>query len=322
MVLLVAGAVIVGWGPRLFWGLWLDETFTAWQAEGGWTGIFPDKLTNPGQSALYAYLEAAFYFPHSKHMELWLRLPSLAGAAASCWFLFRLTEALVGKGTGFFAVVAFAGNPSVLFYTTQARPYTLAIAACLGCLWGLLQWLATGARRHGLTFSVSLALVLYLHIMFVVFALVPALLLIGRAQRGEPVNWRGLMRWLGVTAVVLLPLVWLLSDFPTRSAGLSPFRLPRLAELAQALVPGSVLYSLVAFSILLVRNRQRGLQGLTDAGVRPVLTLSLAWLLIPPLIFFATSHVIGQAVLVDRYFLHTVAAQAIIVALLFAAFPR
>ena len=69
------------------------------------------------------------------------------------------------------------------FYATQARPYTLALAACLGAIWGLLRWFATGARRHGLPFSVSFALALYLHIMFVVFALVPALLsLAGRSE--------------------------------------------------------------------------------------------------------------------------------------------
>src|SRR5688572_25871925 len=179
MIAVVAIMVVAGWGPRLLWGLWLDETFTVWQAEGGWSQIASAKLANPGQSALFAYLEAAFYFPGSRHMELWLRLPAVAGAFVSCFFLYRLAEKLVGKGTGFVAAIAFMGNLSVLVYATQARPYTLALAACLAAMWGLACWLETGARRHGALFAASLALVLYLHILFIVFALVPAVFVIG-----------------------------------------------------------------------------------------------------------------------------------------------
>ena len=317
---MVAVMVVAGWAPRLFWGLWLDETFVVWQAAGGWSEIASAKLTNPGQSALFAYLEAAFYFPGSRHMELWLRLPAVAGAFISCFFLYRLAERLVGKGTGFVAAIAFLGNLSVLVYATQARPYTLALAACLAAMWGLARWLETGSRRDGLLFAVSFALVLYLHIMFIVFALVPTLFVIRRAQRGGAVNWRGLMRWLGVTAILLLPLVVLMRDFMNRSGGLSPFRLPSFSDLVVSSLPGSVLFSLVAFAALFVAARRQTTGALKDPAARPALELALVWLLVPPLIFFVGSHVIRQAVLADRYYLYTVAAQALIVAFLFRGF--
>src|SRR4029079_6714224 len=51
--------LVVGWGSRLQWGLWLDETFVAWQAEAGWA-IALDKLGDPAQSVLFGYIEALF----------------------------------------------------------------------------------------------------------------------------------------------------------------------------------------------------------------------------------------------------------------------
>jgi hypothetical protein len=233
-----------------------------------------------------------------------------------------LAELLVGKGAGFVAAIAFMGNLSVLIYATQARPYTLALAACLAAMWGLARWLETGARRHGLLFAVSFALALYLHIMFIVFALVPAVFVVRRAQRGGPINWRGLMGWLGVTALLIVPLVVLMRDFINHSGGLSPFRLPRFGDLVESSLPGSVLFSLVAFVALFVPARRQALDALKDPAARPALELSLVWLVAPPVIFFIGSHVIRQAVLADRYYLYTVAAQALLVAFLFRGFPR
>ena len=320
-VVLIAATVIVGWGPRLLWGLWLDETFTAWQVQDGWSAIIPAKLTNPGQSALYAFLEAPFYFPQSPHMELWLRVPSLLGTAASSFFLYRLTEKLVGKGTGTFAVLALVGNISFMIYSTEARPYTLAVAACLASLWGLVRWLETGERRHGLTFAVSLAVAVHLHLMFVLFPVVPAFLLFDRVRRGGRVDWWGLARYLAVTAVLLAPLLFLARAFLHGSGGLSPFRLPGFATFVETAIPGSVVLAAFGFLILLPPWRKPALRALSDAVARRVLVLSLVWILVPPLLLLFVSHVIHQKVLFDRYLAYAVAGQALIVAVAYRGFP-
>jgi hypothetical protein len=320
-VALVAGMVIVGWGPRLLWGLWLDETFTAWQVQDGWSAIIPAKLTNPGQSALYAFLEAPFYFPHSPHMELWLRVPSLLGTAASCFFLYRLTERLVGKGTGAFAVLALVGNISFIYYSTEARPYTLAVAACLASLWGLVCWLETGERRHGLTFAVSLAIAVHLHLMFALFPVVPAFLIFDRVQRGDRVDWWGLARYLSVAAVLLAPLLFLARDFLHGSGGLAPFRLPDFSTFIETAIPGSVVLAAFGLLILLPPWRKPVLLALSDSVARRVFVFSLVWILVPPLLLLFISRVIHQKVLFDRYFAHAVAGQALIVAVAYRGFP-
>jgi hypothetical protein len=319
---LLAVMMVAGWGPGLAWGLWLDETFTAWQVDAGFRAIAASKLANPGQSALFAYIEAPFYFPHTRAMELALRIPALAGALLACLFLYRVAEALIGKGTGLLAVVPFVASPDLINYAPQARPYTLAMAACLASLWGLLRWLETGARRHGLLFAASLAVVLHLHLLFALFVPVLGFVLLQRLRRGAPIAWRGLALWLGVAAVLLLPLLPLARAFMNQSAGLSRSDLPGLPLAIDALTPRLVLISLVAFAILLIpATRRQGIDALRAPDTKPTVQLLLAWMLMPPLALIAISYAVHQSVVVGRYFFHSVAAQCLLVAILFRGFP-
>ena len=210
----------------------------------------------------------------------------------------------------------------MLTYATQARPYSLALAACLVTLWGVARWLDTGSRRYGLLFSVAFALAVHLHFLFGVFAVVPAFLVWRHARGKQPVHWRELGAWAGLSALLLLPLLPLLrrlSRFPDPSA----LPIPTLADLAELLIPSTVLLSLVAFAFLLVppNTRRRALDGLRAPGARPALALAWFWFLAPPLVLFVASHLIRKTILIDRYVLHIVAAQALIVAALFRGFP-
>ena len=321
---LFAILVVAGWGPGFGWGLWLDETFTAWQVDAGWRAIASTKLVNPGQSALFAYLEAPFFFPHPGVMEVALRVPALAGALLSCLFLYRLAESQVGKGAGVLASIVFVGSPAVVEYVSQARPYTLAMAACLASLWGLLRWLETGARRHGWLFSISVASILYLHLLFVLFLPVLGIVVFQRARRAPPLPWRNLAVWLAVAASLLLPLFPLARSFARQSAGLSDVSqapLPDLARGTVATLPGLILLALVAVAILSFRARRPVFDALRAPETAPTVRLLLFWLLVPPLALAAISYIVGQDVMLTRYFFYTAAAQGLMVALLLRDFP-
>jgi hypothetical protein len=185
----------------------------------------------------------------------------------------------------------------------------------------LVRWLETGARRYGLTFAVSLAVALHLHLMFVLFPVVPAFLLFDRARRGNRVDWWGLARYLAVTAVLLAPLFVLARDLLQRGGGLSPFPLPDVSTLVATAIPGSVVLASFGFLILLPPFRKPARRALGDSVARGVIGFSLFWLLVPPVLLFVGSHVIHQKVLFDKYFAHAVAGQALIVAVAYRAFP-
>ncbi len=318
-VALLAVATVVGWVPGLSWGLWLDETFTAWQVDQGVAAIVPHKLGDPAQSVLFAYLEALFYFPGSPHMEAWLRLPAVLGAIACCVLAYRLAESLVGKGTGMLAAIALAGSPAMIVYSSQARPYTWAVAACLATVLSLHRWLEAPDWGHGLAAAVSMALVIHLHLLFGAFGLVPAFMVWRRARRGEAIAWKQLLAMVAVVVLLLLPLVPLLrmlSRVPDPSA-LPP---PRLPELLDAWLPGIVLLALVAFGCLLLAVRRPAIDALRKPLPGRPLALALFWLLAPALLLFVASRLLHKTVLIDRYVLHVIGAQALIVAILFRGF--
>jgi len=321
-IALIGVTIVVGWGPRLFWGLGLDETFSVWQVDSGLGAIARDKLGNPGQSVLFAYIEALFYFPSSRHMEVWLRVPSLMGALLSCVLVHRLAALLVARRVALVAVIALVGSPQMIIYSTQARPYALAVAACLAALWGLLRFLDGGRRLHGLCFAVSMAAAIHLHFMFVLFAIVPAFLVLRRVQREPGRAWRGLLGWCGLTVLLVLPLAPMARTL-SRRTDLAFQPMPGFAQLGAACLPVVILTSLIAFLVLFVRDRRNALAGLQGSSVRPVRELAILWLLAPPLALFVGSYVFGQSMLIERYCLHTVAAEALLVATLFRAFsPR
>jgi hypothetical protein len=313
-------AVAVGWSPRLCWGLWLDETFSAWQVEAGFRAITREKSGSPGQSVLFGYIEALFYFPRSPHFEAWLRVPAFLGGLACCFFAYRLAQLWLSERAGHLAALAMAASPQMLGFAAQARPYTLAVAACLASLWGLARWLETGARRHGFSFSLALALALHLHLLFSLFVIVPAFLVVRRAIGGRKVDWPGLVAWTGLAAVLTLPLVPMAKAVSDR-ADLLRLPLPGLRDLLFAAIPHTLFVCSASLLVLLPRARPDTLAALRDARMRPVLELATLWLLVPPLVLFAASHAGHQTVLVDRYFLYTVGGEVLLVALVFHGFP-
>src|SRR5260370_6110525 len=86
--------VVISYASRLSWGLWLDETFTAWHSENVHSGPVQNPA-NPGQPVLYAYVASLFYHPATQKMELLLRIPSVLGALLSCFFVYQLGESLL-----------------------------------------------------------------------------------------------------------------------------------------------------------------------------------------------------------------------------------
>jgi hypothetical protein len=194
------------------------------------------------------------------------------------------------------------------------------VAAALASLLGLQRWLETGRRRDGLLFSIALAVCGHLNFLFAAFAVVPAFFLHQRARRGLPIDWPALSRWIGLTAVLLLPLIPPLSRL-ARGPDPSAMRLDPPGQALQDLVPLTVVMSLVAFLFLLVPTRGKPLRGLRDPEARAPLALATVWLLGPPLLLFVASALVHRTLFIERYYLHTVAAQALIVAVLFREFP-
>ena len=201
-------AIAAGWLARLSWGFWTDEAGSYWMAGGGWSAAIAKTENFPGQSLLYSGVLSWFYHP-GPHQELWLRIPSVAGVLLAGYFLYRLTEDVAGKGTGYLAVVPFFCTPAVIQAATYARPYGLALAAATGCAWKFQQFLNDGRARTFAQYLVFSVLMIYFQYFFGFLLAVQTALMLYFALRGKAAGWR----WF-----LIAPPVWLASLWPLRAS--------------------------------------------------------------------------------------------------------
>ncbi len=201
---LAIAIIALGWIPRLLWGFWLDETATYWQAKRGvWAALHHSY--SPGQSILYGAIAAIFYRPDG-HFEFWLRVPSLIGMLIAAYFVFRLARNWFGTGAAYLALIAMLGDRQLISHATEARPYALALAACVGLMYGLDRWIADRRRAHWLLLTICAILLLYLHYVLCVFFLVPATFVLLRFLQGDRIPWGGIALTSVLVLLSVLPL--------------------------------------------------------------------------------------------------------------------
>src|SRR6516162_9935263 len=87
-------------GAHMTRSLWVDEAGTFWMAHEGLIRAIQKTLHWPGQSVLYSVIASFFCFDGRPFRDVLLRIPSLIGLAVGAYFLYRIAESLVGRGTG------------------------------------------------------------------------------------------------------------------------------------------------------------------------------------------------------------------------------
>ena len=184
---LLAVALASAYLPPLTRSLWVDEAGTFWMARGGPLAALAKTWHWPGQSLLFAAIESLFCFDGFFARDLLLRVPALIGGALVCWFVYHFAEDLFGPGSGRVAALLAAFNPMLIEFATQARPYSLAMAAVTASFWALYR------RRLGWWWVASV-LVIYLHYLFAVVFLAQLVYLMLDRRR---------VRWLHIAIAVI-----------------------------------------------------------------------------------------------------------------------
>ncbi|HTP89801.1 MAG TPA: glycosyltransferase family 39 protein, partial [Bryobacteraceae bacterium] len=305
---------VAAYGPRLARSLWVDEAGTFWMAHEGLMPAIRKTLHWPGQSVLYSAIASLFCLDGTPFRDELLRVPSLAGIAIGAYFLFRIAESRVGRGSGFVAVTLFLFHPGVYTVAFQARPYALAMAAVIASCWALCEWETSRSRRHLLYYVIALVLVIYLHYFFSVIAVVHALylgfvFLVEKRRR----RWSDPL-WAGIAVLLLaIPLAPHLRLLVSERHTLSYVRPPSLLNLTDSLAPSLLWAGLLTAGILLASFfplLQRD-AGRLDRSFGVLLT---SWWLAGPLLFFAVSRVTPMRIFVPRYLASALAAQALLLA--------
>jgi len=296
-ILLAAGLGLVL--RLLFLGnksLWLDEAWSVMVALGDvgdlWSGV-ADKMNPPG------YYLLLMPWVRVNQSEFWLRLPSVLFGVAAIPLIFSLARLLHSEAVGTSAAWLLSLSPIHVWYSQEARGYSLLIVLALGSAIALLQALRRFDRRAWAAHAVLTAAAFYIHYSAVWILLFQSLAVVLEISR------TGMsFRRVSATAISLLVaglafLPWLSSPaagaFFARASigGLYPaqFLAQRLGvspELALLLIVTALAFiaaALMLCAYFVLRNRHR-LGALRDpsrfgAGVLILMLVALAASVVP-----------------------------------------
>jgi len=306
-------AIVAGWIGRLNWGFWTDESGSFWMSSGGWSAAIAKTVHFPGQSLLYSGLLSFFHHP-GPHQEFLLRVPSILGALAAGYFLFRLTESILGEGTGYLAVIPFFCTPAVILAATNSRPYGLALAAATGCGWKFYEYLKNPTRDAFLQYLAFSVLVLYFQYFFGFLLALQFAFLVYWRLRGHRVHW---------AMLIAAPSVWLVSLWPLRESiatllafGKGTYTPPIPPTVAQffllcfplgPLLGGAVGCVAIAFAF-------PGSWKPRFAWPQGAFEFTVAWLFAAPVLFFAIARFSRYDLFATRYLLFVTPAFFILLA--------
>lgn len=306
--------LVLVWGPRLFRSLWVDETCTFWLAHQGVVAAVEKTWHWPPQSILYSVIETPFCFHGGPFRDFMLRVPTLIGMLAAGYFVYRLAEDAIGRGSGFVAAALFAFHPQAIRLGSQARPYGLAVAAVAGSCWMLYRWVETRERRSLVGYVVASTLIVYLHYFFApVFLVHAAYVLFVFAMERRNGRWREFVAALVAIGLLALPLVPHMLMLLHEAHEYIFMPAPSVAELADQLLPSIFAVGPLAAAFLV----QLAFPGALKPPValrQSFLFLLLVWWLFGPLLFFAFSRATPMHVFVARYIAFSFPGQVLLLA--------
>lgn len=139
---------------------WLDEATTATVAQKYSLVDILQKFS-PGDfhPPLY-YLFIRFWSYLFSVNELSLRLPSVLFGVASVYVVYLIGKLIHSKKVGFISAILLAVAPLHIYYSQEARMYSLTLFLVILSVYFFLQVFKDGSKKDRLWFSLSLPLIL------------------------------------------------------------------------------------------------------------------------------------------------------------------
>ena len=287
-----------------FWrpGLWTDEYGTWWAvAQGGWSDVVHRAAHIHGQSPFY-YLIVKLSTGLLGAGPFSLRLPSIVFGIATLALAYPLGLALFRQRyAAVFTLAVFAVSEPLIWYSQEARPYSLALL-CTGLSFlCYLRVLDRGSMAWRAAYVLATAGAFYAHYLFGVVVMVQVVHLF--VVRGP--SWLSSRTWpltLLALGLFCLPAAPQLAHLFERRAVLDwvpPVTWSVLLHLFVAFLnlPLLIVLALITFLIGFRSEQSRQLFDRTSVS------LVALWFLLPICALGAASLLLGVNLLFDRYVL-------------------
>src|SRR5579884_3664347 len=124
--------------------LWLDETISFWQTEGGFRQLWDRQ----GSIMFVAY---PFVLWLTKTVfgssVIALRAPSVLAMMGAAFFLYKSAREFFARDIALIVTTIFCLHPVVIFAAIDARAYAMGILACTAATYCMLRWTRTHQTR-------------------------------------------------------------------------------------------------------------------------------------------------------------------------------
>src|SRR5436853_2991117 len=199
--------------------LWYDETFTRTIAVApSITRLWHEVKATEGTPPLYYTLTWVWGKLFGIHSDAALRATSGLAGAACAPVAFVALRRFTGNRAALAAAALAAASPMLVWYSLDARPYSLLVLLSLLSIWATSLLLERVATRHWIGWALAAAALVWTHYFgaFLVIAEVAVLLWRLPAARGRTVVWSAAA---GVLATPLLPVLAAQTDARTDFIG-------------------------------------------------------------------------------------------------------
>ena len=183
---------------------WFDEMYTLGIASAGslsemWRGVVDIESTPP----LFYLLTWIWTNLVGSDSEAALRTVSAVAGVLTVPAAFFALRRLCGNSIAAATAWLCATSPMLVFYSLDARSYSLFVLMSLLSIWSLGLLLEESTRKRWVLLAVANAAMLWTH-YFAVYLILAELLVINWLR---PMLRRKLIAWSGLTALLVLPLV-------------------------------------------------------------------------------------------------------------------
>jgi O-antigen/teichoic acid export membrane protein len=234
-VVLLTGAAL---GLRLLFtrGLWLDEATTWYQASLPSLGVMLDDIRTTDVHPPLHHVIAWFSVRAFGDGELALRLPSIAAGVALVPALYATARELWDSRTGMIVAALATAAPILVWYSQEARMYSLLLLFAVLAAWAQARALRTGSPYALVAYGASSAAVIYTQYfgVFLVIALQLAFLNGALRRRrelnGSPRPLMGVAAATLMIALLVIPLApFAIDQFAANEAAGRGFQQPSQA---------------------------------------------------------------------------------------------
>lgn len=182
--------------------LWFDEIDVVVRAQQP-LGVVMRTFVAPGENGPLFNILLAIWIRLAGISEIAVRFPSAIAGTLSVPLIYLLTRRLAGPTTGLLASGLLAISPYHVWYSQEAKMYSLVVLFGLGSTICLIEALERNRWRWWAAYAILTTLMFYTHVATVLVFVAQSLYVVGTHR-----VWRGRERgWLVAAAVLTLPYV-------------------------------------------------------------------------------------------------------------------